>query len=121
MFTYISHEFRTPLSLIINPLKKVMQKANIQNESFGSDLAIAHRNARRLLSLVDQLLLFRKAENDADSLRLSSINVNSLCNEVYQCFVNQAKDKSIQYNLNIPNHEIMIIGDYEKLKFLYSI
>lgn len=116
MFTYISHEFRTPLSLIINPLKKVMQKANIQNESFGSDLAIAHRNARRLLSLVDQLLLFRKAENDADSLRLSSINVNSLCNEVYQCFVNQAKDKSIQYNLNIPNHEIMIIGDYEKIE-----
>ncbi|WP_316635362.1 two-component regulator propeller domain-containing protein [uncultured Flavobacterium sp.] len=116
MFTYISHEFRTPLSLIINPLKKAVQKESVQNGSSGSDLAIAHRNARRLLSLVDQLLLFRKAENDADSLRLSAINVNSLCNEVYQCFVNQAKDKNINYNFNIPDHEIEIIGDYEKIE-----
>ncbi|HJY12185.1 MAG TPA: hybrid sensor histidine kinase/response regulator, partial [Flavobacterium sp.] len=116
MFTYISHEFRTPLSLIINPLKKAVQKESVQNGSSGSDLAIAHRNARRLLSLVDQLLLFRKAENDADSLRLSPINVNNLCNEVYQCFVNQAKDKNIQYNFHIPDHEIVIIGDYEKIE-----
>ncbi|MEO8532288.1 MAG: two-component regulator propeller domain-containing protein [Flavobacterium sp.] len=116
MFTYISHEFRTPLSLIINPLKKAVQKENVENGSSGSDLAIAHRNARRLLSLVDQLLLFRKAENDADSLRLSTINVNNLCNEVYQCFVNQAKDKNIQYNFNVPDHEIVITGDYEKIE-----
>ena len=116
MFTYISHEFRTPLSLIINPLKKAVQKESVQNGSSGSDLAIAHRNARRLLSLVDQLLLFRKAENDADSLRLSPINVNNLCNEVYQCFVNQAKDKNIEYNFTIPDHEIVIIGDYEKIE-----
>lgn len=116
MFTYISHEFRTPLSLIINPLKKAVQKENVENGSSGSDLAIAHRNARRLLSLVDQLLLFRKAENDADSLRLSAINVNSLCNEVYQCFVNQAKEKNIRYNFTIPDHEIEIIGDYEKIE-----
>ncbi|MNX46427.1 Sensor histidine kinase TodS [compost metagenome] len=116
MFTYISHEFRTPLSLIINPLKKAVQKESIQNGSSGSDLAIAHRNARRLLSLVDQLLLFRKAENDADSLRLSNINVNNLCNEVYQCFVNQAKEKNIMYKFDIPQHDIEIIGDYEKIE-----
>ncbi|MFH6957081.1 two-component regulator propeller domain-containing protein [Flavobacterium aquidurense] len=116
MFTYISHEFRTPLSLIINPLKKAVQKESVQNGSSGSDLAIAHRNARRLLSLVDQLLLFRKAENDADSLRLSTINVNNLCNEVYQCFVNQAKDKNINYVFNIPDYDIEIIGDYEKIE-----
>lgn len=116
MFTYISHEFRTPLSLIINPLKKAVQKESVQNGSSGSDLAIAHRNARRLLSLVDQLLLFRKAENDADSLRLSNINVNNLCNEVYQCFVNQAKEKNITYKFDIPQHDIEMIGDYEKIE-----
>ena len=116
MFTYISHEFRTPLSLIINPLKKAVQKEIVEKGSSGSDLAIAHRNARRLLSLVDQLLLLRKAENDADSLRLSPIDVNNLSNEVYQCFVNQAKEKQISYNFIIPEHEITIIGDYEKIE-----
>lgn len=116
MFTYISHEFRTPLSLIINPLKKAIQKDNIEKSTSGSDLVIAHRNARRLLSLVDQLLLFRKAENDADVLRMSIINVNDLCYEVYQCFVNQAKDKNIDYTFQIPENNIEIIGDYEKIE-----
>ena len=116
MFTYISHEFRTPLSLIINPLKKAIQKEPVGNSSSGGDLVIAHRNARRLLSLVDQLLLFRKAENDADVLRVSAINVNNLCYEVYQCFVNQAKDKKIDYTFQIPENSIEIIGDYEKIE-----
>ena len=116
MFTYISHEFRTPLSLIINPLKKAIQKENVENSSSVGDLIIAHRNARRLLSLVDQLLLFRKAENDADELRISTINVNNLCYEVFQCFVNQAKDKNIDYTFQIPESNIEIIGDYEKIE-----
>lgn len=116
MFTYISHEFRTPLSLIINPLKKVIKKEDIQNDSSTGDLQVAYRNARRLLSLVDQLLLFRKAENDADVLRLSEINMNNLCQEVYQCFVTQAKDKKINYTIEIPQNNIPIIGDYEKME-----
>nr|WP_288836331.1 hybrid sensor histidine kinase/response regulator transcription factor [uncultured Flavobacterium sp.] len=116
MFTYISHEFRTPLSLIINPLKKVIKKEEVQNDSSKGDLQIAYRNARRLLSLVDQLLLFRKAENDADVLRLSAINMNDLCQEVYQCFVTQARDKAINYAIEIPDEILQIIGDYEKIE-----
>ncbi|WP_235972943.1 hybrid sensor histidine kinase/response regulator transcription factor [Flavobacterium undicola] len=116
MFTYISHEFRTPLALIINPLKKVIKKEDVQNDPSKGDLQIAYRNARRLLSLVDQLLLFRKAENDADVLRLSEINMNHLCQEVYQCFVTQAKDKKIDYTIEIPQQSVSIIGDYEKIE-----
>ncbi len=116
MFTYISHEFRTPLSLIINPLKKVIKKEETQNDASKGDLQIAYRNARRLLSLVDQLLLFRKAENDADVLRLSEINMNDLCQEVFQCFVTQARDKKINYTIEIPQKTLLIIGDYEKIE-----
>lgn len=116
MFTYISHEFRTPLSLIINPLKKAIQKGAVEKNSSVTDLVIAHRNARRLLSLVNQLLLFRKAENDADELRMSVVNVNNLCYEVFHCFVNQAKDKKIDYTFQIPENNIEIIGDYEKIE-----
>jgi signal transduction histidine kinase/ligand-binding sensor domain-containing protein/CheY-like chemotaxis protein/AraC-like DNA-binding protein len=116
MFTYISHEFRTPLSLIINPLKKAIQKENVEHATSVSDLVIAHRNARRLLSLVDQLLLFRKAENDGDGLSISVINVNNLCDEVFQCFINQAKDKNISYTFQQPEKGIELIGDYEKIE-----
>lgn len=116
MFTYISHEFRTPLSMIINPLKKAIAKRDQESSTSVNDLVIAHRNARRLLSLVDQLLLFRKAENDADELRLSVVNVNDLCYEVFHCFMNQAKDKNIEYTFQIPENNIKIIGDYEKIE-----
>ncbi|WP_348798835.1 hybrid sensor histidine kinase/response regulator transcription factor [Flavobacterium adhaerens] len=115
MFTYISHEFRTPLSLIINPLKKVIKKQNKSGEPIP-ELAVAHRNARRLLSLIDQLLLFRRADSDADQLSLAVIDLNKLCDEVYQCFTQQAKTKKIDYNIDLPSEPIMIIADYEKIE-----
>lgn len=73
------------LSLIINPIKKIIKQQNKTGE-VSPELLVANRNARRLLSLMDQLLLFRRAENDADQLVLSEINLNKLCDEVYQYF-----------------------------------
>jgi signal transduction histidine kinase/ligand-binding sensor domain-containing protein/DNA-binding response OmpR family regulator len=116
MFTYISHEFRTPLSLIINPLKNAVKKPIDQNPGLPDDLAIAHRNARRLLSLVDQLLLFRQAESNADSLKISAIDLNHMANEVYQCFVNQAREQGIEYILDVSEKPIEVFGDYEKIE-----
>ncbi|KGO84873.1 histidine kinase [Flavobacterium rivuli WB 3.3-2 = DSM 21788] len=122
MFTYISHELRTPLSLIINPLRRAVRKPVGENNDLPNDLAVAYRNSRRLLSLVDQLLLFRKAESDADVLKISAINLNHLCNEVYECFVNQAKGQNIEFGLSIPDAPIEIFGDYEKIEIaLFNI
>lgn len=116
MFTYISHEFRTPLSLIINPLKRAIRKEGMGSAGNENDLSVAYRNSRRLLSLVDQLLLFRKAESDADALKISALNLNTLCNEVYQCFVHQAKEKNINYSFYSPSLVIDLFGDYEKIE-----
>ncbi len=62
-FTNISHEFRTPLTMIINPLKEILYTGG--NDVDQQNLNTINRNAKRLLSLVDQLLLFRKWQ-DAD-------------------------------------------------------
>jgi signal transduction histidine kinase/ligand-binding sensor domain-containing protein len=111
-FTHISHEFRTPLSLIINPLKDFILKKESGNTA---DLTIAYRNAKRLLSLVDQLLLFRKADSGADLLKISKTNVIHLCDEVYQCFVQQARARNIQYHFNTTDEHFEIHVDYEKI------
>lgn len=113
-FTNISHEFRSPLTLIIDPLKKAIHNNN--GVMYAPDVAIAHRNARRLLSLVDQLLLFRKADSGADRLKISVINMVELCNEVYQCFVQQATSRNIQYHFTTSHQYIEIHGDYEKIE-----
>lgn len=115
MFTYISHEFRTPLALIINPIKSIIKQQSEKGAPIP-ELSTAHRNARRLLSLVDQLLLFRRAEGGADELLLASINLNTLCDEVYQCFIQQSKEQNISYALLLPETTVQIIGDYEKIE-----
>jgi signal transduction histidine kinase/ligand-binding sensor domain-containing protein/CheY-like chemotaxis protein len=109
-FTNISHEFRTPLSLIINPVKEAL------NNEPRNDLKIAYRNARRLLSLVDQLLLFRKADNGSDTCKISAIDIIQLCDEVYQCFVHQARTKNIHYQFAPAVAELTIYADYEKIE-----
>lgn len=109
-FTNISHEFRTPLTLIINPLKELVQNKD------NRDLSIVYRNARRLLSLVDQLLLFRKADRDGDQLKISRLDIVNLCQEVYLCFSQQAKIKNIDYQFQSPETAIEIYGDSEKLE-----
>ena len=119
-FTNVSHEFRTPLMLIINPLKE--QIGRIGKGEAGDSLATAHRNARRLLSLVDQLLLFRKADSGEDILKISRIDVVELCGEVYNCFVQQAKMKNMDYRLLTPAHPVEVFADYEKIEIaLFNI
>ena len=113
-FTDVSHEFRTPLSLIINPLKDVLSKT--ENETGKKELNIVYRNARRLLSLVDQLLLFRKADTETDKLKISLTNFKNLCYEVYLCFVQQAKSKSIEYLFESNNQNNYLYVDREKIE-----
>ena len=109
-FTNVSHEFRTPLTLIINPVKEMVQHSN------GNDpeLDVVYRNARRLLNLVDQLMLFRKADSGADILKISRLDVIELCNEVFRCFAQQAKVKGINYQFIAPEGPLELYLDQEK-------
>jgi signal transduction histidine kinase/ligand-binding sensor domain-containing protein/DNA-binding response OmpR family regulator len=115
-FTNISHEFRTPLTLIIDPVKEMItqEKEAVQKEG----LHMVFRNARRLLSLVDQLLLFRKAESAADTLHLTLLNVTELCREVFYSFVQQARIKKFDYHFECTDEAIELCADREKLEIM---
>jgi len=115
-FTNISHEFRTPLTLIINPLKEILYKGG--NDIDQQNLNIINRNAKRLLSLVDQLLLFRKADADADELKLARINMVELSKEVFLCFTHQAKSKMLRFEYFCAEDKIEIIADREKIEIV---
>lgn len=120
-FTNIAHEFRTPLTLIINPVKDLLQK-DVTGNGKSSELSIVYRNARRLLSLVDQLLFFRKADVGIDQVKPGRLNFYSLCYEVYLCFGQQAKAHSIQYDFICDNHKLEMYVDREKMEIvLYNL
>jgi len=115
-FTNISHELRTPLTLIVNPLKDLLQSDGPRLELI--DISSVYRNSRRLLSLVDQLLLFRTSENEVSDLKPAVIDLKEVCYEVFLCFNNQVKSKSMVYNFLCTPESIMVYADREKLEIV---
>ncbi len=113
-FTSISHEFRTPLTLILGPVKELLGKTDDQGDL--QELNTVHRNARRLLSLVNQLLLLGKAESGLDKPQLSAVNFYQLCEEVYSYFLQQAKYKNIDYQFSLDNKSLQLEIDREKME-----
>lgn len=115
-FTNISHEFRTPLTLIINPLREILYKGG--NDIDQQNLNTINRNAKRLLSLVDQLLLFRKADSDADKLKLARFNFGDLSKEVFLCFTHQAQSKMLKFEYSCIEGNLELIADREKIEIV---
>jgi signal transduction histidine kinase/ligand-binding sensor domain-containing protein/DNA-binding response OmpR family regulator len=117
-FTNITHEFRTPLTLIFNPVREMLK--NETRDLPG--LKAVYRNARRLLGLVDQLLLFRKAGTENDHITVTNIDFEGLCAEVYAYFTKQALTKQIDYRYQRDQENAMVFADREKMEIvLYNI
>lgn len=114
-FTNVSHEFRTPLTLIINPVKDLMTEQE-PGGKHHRELTTIYRSARRLLRLLDQLLLFRKADSDIDRLKPARFNFTELCQEVFQYFEQQAQSASQHYSFVCESEALWISGDREKLE-----
>lgn len=114
-FTDVSHEFRTPLTLIINPLKELLNK---DGQADNAGLNVVYRNAKRLLSLVDQLLLFRKAEAGAEKLKVERLNIVELGEEIFLCFSQQARLKDIHFSFVTSGTDIELFADREKIEIV---
>ncbi|MDO6430289.1 two-component regulator propeller domain-containing protein [Flavitalea sp. BT771] len=115
-FTDVSHEFRTPLTLIVNPLQDLMVEA--PSGHIQKKLLTVHRNARRLLSLVDQLLLFRKVESIEQQLFLSNFDMIGTCDEVFLSFAQRAASKNISFSFEKPSNGLFFCGDKQKIEII---
>lgn len=97
-FTNISHEFRTPLSLIVGPLEKLMKEDG--HQAFRHYYTIMHRNAHRLLSLITELMDFRKIESGSLHLSVTKGNLNFFLEEIVEEFMDWAMQKEITFTLH---------------------
>ncbi len=95
-FTNISHEFKTPLTLIIAPLEEMLNKA-VPEKKLRSYHERMLGNAKRLYQLVDQLMEFRKTENGLKKLELTEGDIVPLLREVYAAFLELSRQKGINY------------------------
>jgi ligand-binding sensor domain-containing protein/signal transduction histidine kinase/DNA-binding response OmpR family regulator len=98
-FTNISHEFRTPLSLILGPLEKLMKEKF--RPSISHYYSTMHRNAQRLLSLINELMDFGKLESGALKLNVMKGNLHSFLSEIAEEFRDWAEQKEIDFTANL--------------------
>ena len=122
-FTNISHEFRTPLTLIIGPLEKLIHRGNTLSEKkIAETYSIMHRNASILLRLINQLIDFRKFEQGKMILRASNSNIIAFLNEVFLSFTELANNKNIDYSFSSPRDDIPVWFDDDKLeRIMYNL
>ncbi|HMH22211.1 MAG TPA: two-component regulator propeller domain-containing protein [Puia sp.] len=96
-FTNISHEFRTPLSLILGPLEKIIR--DNPHPAFRQHYSVMHRNAQRLLSLINELMDFGKLESGSLKLGVVKGNMHSFLNEIAEEFRDWALQKEIDFSV----------------------
>ncbi len=98
-FSSISHEFRTPLTLIKGPVEKQLRKATCDEER--TDLNLILRNSDRLLSLVDQLLSLSKIDAGQFKIFAQEGDLSTMLKGISNSFTYQAAEKNINYQLEI--------------------
>ncbi len=119
-FTNVSHEFRTPLSLIIAPLERIIRQ--VQDEEQKKQLNLVQRNAKRLLNLVNQLLDFRKMEVQEVKLHPSIGDIISFSRDITNSFLDIAEKKKIRLSFSSNIDSLEIYFDKDKVeKILFNL
>lgn len=114
-FTNISHEFRTPLTLIISPLEELLNNKDIDS-TIKKYLELMLLNVKRLYQLVDQLLEFRKVEADTKRLKVAEIDIVRFVKEIYESFSTMAEKNNIGYTFICPEEKMIGFFDRDAIE-----
>lgn len=117
-FTNIAHEIRTPLSLIKAPLDYILKKYT--DKELNEYLSVMDRNTNRLMSLVNQLLDFRKAEKNSYTVNFKQTNINELLQGIYESFKYSTDSKVLTFELNLPEMPLIVKADVECITKIMS-
>ncbi|MEJ2614076.1 MAG: ATP-binding protein, partial [Ignavibacteriaceae bacterium] len=113
-FTNVSHEFRTPLTLILGPVKQILE--NSSNNRIREEAEIIFKNAKKLNRLVDQLLDLSRIEAGQMKLRVVKQNIIPFIKEIMSAFKPFAESKNISFRFNPSVEEIFIYIDRDKVE-----
>lgn len=119
-FTNISHEFRTPLTLILGPVEDML-RSDVSME-LKKDLQLVRCNALRLLNLINQLMDFRKIENQKMKLQASEHDIVGFVKSIASSFKRVADKRNIDFTVNSQPGELKLFFDVDKLdKILFNL
>lgn len=119
-FTMIAHEIRTPVSLIIGPLEQIMRHPDSLSREQMADLDVINRNSRRLLDLVNQLLDFKKVEQEGLLTDMQTADLTAVLRNVTDRFTPSFKHQNITFTVALPNRPVMAFIDPETITKMVS-
>ena len=114
-FTNISHELRTPLTLILGGIEDVRRHDKL-SERGESSLTLAYRNAKRMLSLINQLLDFRKIVKNKMELKISRVDLVPVVEDAIEDFREMAAERHIELLFTVSRRSILVWVDIERME-----
>lgn len=120
-YTNVSHEFRTPLSLIQAPVQELMKSGKKSSEEIKL-LTIINRNSKLLLNLVEQIMELSKIDGDAMKVNTKESCISDQFKSIGESFRQLALQKSILFVVNQPDETVRAVYDYDILnKICYNL
>lgn len=113
-FTNVSHEFRTPLTLIADPVDRLIDDSSL-NDSQHTLLKLVRKNVDVMLRLVDEILDFRKVQKGMMAMRLSRFNLSEAVAQWMDGFRPAAERKGLSLELSA-DEQVTLVADYDKLE-----
>ena len=117
-FTNVSHDLRTPLTLISEPVAQLKNSSNLEPRQ-QTLVKIADKNIKILQRLINQILDFRKFENDKLKINLTEINFSKVIKDWMESFYSVAHKRDIKMILESPADDIILAMDVEKIERVF--
>lgn len=119
-FTNVSHDLRTPLTLIAEPVAQLAEADNLTSQQMTL-IKIANKNVKILQRLINQILDFRKYENGKLNLRLTEIDFNRAVHDWMESFYSLARKRDIKLTLETPDAAapMPVAVDAEKIERVF--
>jgi len=117
-FTNISHEFKTPLSLILGPVQTLLAHNSLPKEEQDL-LFLIKKNSNRLLHLISEVIEFRSYENNKMQMYFTKGNLKSFLTELNSFFTDPIKQKKLNFQFLAEDTSFEMLFDKEKVEKIY--
>ena len=120
-FTYVSHDLKTPLTLILSPLQRLIKQKQIDNND-REKLEVIYRNANRMHYLIDELLTFSKIEMQQMEINVRKGNIMHFLEEISHIFDIVSKEKEIDFIVSLEETDEEVWFSPSKLeRIMYNL
>lgn len=118
-FTGLSHEFKTPITLILSSTESLTENKIIRDNKLLNEVGLIYNNSKRLLRLINQLLDFRKIEDRKFVLKASKTNLFQFSKEIFKDFEREAQKRNINFEINTNNEALSVFLDRNLMDKVY--